>query len=149
MPHTTAGGGFSEFGEFRQPLQAGLRALRGRRAEERAGLARATSRVRTSGVRFIPQRTLEAGAAGREEALVGRFGLQSALSRIQDRRILAQRAFEREQSKLRFSRLSGLQSTLGRQQLQSQLFAGGLTAFGSAFGPGGALAGQQAGQALT
>jgi len=133
MPHTTAGGGFSEFGEFRQPLQAGLRALRGRRAEERAGLARATSRVRTSGVRFIPQRTLEAGAAGREEALVGRFGLQSALSRIQDRRILAQRAFQREQ----FGRFADLQRNLGRRQLQSQLFAGGGAALGGLLSRGG------------
>lgn len=147
MPHQ--GEGLEEFGEFRGPLQASLRALRGRRAEERVNLARATSRVRTSGVRFIPQRTLEAGAAAREEGVVSRFGLQSALARIRDRRILEQRRFEREQAERRFGRFAGLSRTLARRQLQSQLFAGGLGAIGGiAFGPGGAIAGQQLGRRI-
>ncbi len=124
MPHL--GEQFEELGEFRRPLQAGLRGLRARRTAERANLARATSRVRTSGVRFIPQRTLEAGAAGREEALVGQFGLRSALERIRDRRLRESRAFQREQ----FGRFAGLQRTLGRRQLQGQLIAGGGAALG-------------------
>ena len=128
MPHQ--GEGLEDFGEFRRPLQASLRALRGRRAEERQNLARATSRVRTSGVRFIPQRTLEAGAAAREEGVVSRFGLQSALERIRDRRLNEQRRFERQQAERGFGRLSGLSRTLARRQLQSQLIGGAGSALG-------------------
>ncbi len=111
-------------GEFAQPAGAVLSSLRRRRAGERAQLARATGRVRTSGVRFIPQRTLEAGAESRELGFLGNVGLQSALERIRDRRLREQRVFQREEGERGFRRSTDLARTLGRRQLQSQLIAG-------------------------
>ena len=134
MPHNED---LSGLGEFAQPAGSVLASLRRRRVGERATLARATSRVRTSGVRFIPQRTLEAGAESRELGFLGNIGIQAALSRIRDRRLREQRTFQAEQNRLGFGRSRDLSRTLARRQLQSQLISGVGSGFLSLFGGGG------------
>jgi len=118
--------GFEAEGEFAPAFEAGVRRLRAGGARRRSGLAQATSGVRTSGVRFIPQETLERGEAEAEAGLIGDFAINQAQENIADRR--ARENFERRQSLLTqgFDLQSSLANRLGRGQLKAQAISAGL-----------------------
>jgi len=126
--------GFEAGGEFAPAFEAAQRRLRGGGARRRADLTRATSRVRTSGARFIPQETLERGESEAEAGLIGEFGLRQAGENIQDRRL--KEAFERRRQLMREG--GEMQQALARRmsqgQLQASLISGGLGAIGNIAG---------------
>lgn len=130
--------GFEPGGEFAPAFEAAQRRLRGAGARRRAELARATSGVRTSGVRFIPQETLERGEQEAQAGLTGEFALRQAGENIQDRRL--QEAFQR---RLQLSRMGmeherDVSRTAGRRAFQRRLVGGGI---GAGLGIIGGLAG--------
>ena len=125
--------GYKAAGEYEPALQAAIARARMGQARQRGQLAEATRRVRTSGVRFIPQETLERGFAESEAGLIGDFAQADVKDRIEDRRIAAERQFQREL----FERGGDLQRALSRRQQQAALIGGGLGAISSIYRPRG------------
>ncbi len=130
--------GFEAGGEFAPAFEAAQRRLRGSQARQRSGLARATSRVRTSGARFIPAEAQERGFAEADAGLVGRFALAQAEGNITDRRAAESRSFQREQLGRGFSLEEALQRRIARGRLPGQIGAGALGAIGGIFAGRGA-----------
>ena len=130
--------GFEPGGEFAPAFEAAQRRLRGAGARRRTELARATSGVRTSGVRFIPGETLERGEQEAQAGLTGEFALRQAGENIQDRRL--QEAFQRRMqlAQMGMTHESELSRSMGRRAFQRQIASG---AVGGGLGAIGALAG--------
>lgn len=106
--------------DYDTAFQQAISRMRAGQARQRGALAQATSGVRTSGVRFIPQETLERGFSEAEQGLVGDFAENQANTGIQDRRRREDEAFQ-----LRVMREGGdLQQAIERRRAQNQLRAG-------------------------
>lgn len=141
--------GFEAGGEFAPAFEAAQRRLQASGARQRSTLARATSRVRTSGARFIPAETLERGQAEAQAGLIGRFAERQAEEGILDRRL--REAFERRRQLLREGGLAAesLARRLSGGRLRGQIIAGGLGAIGTIFGgPVGGVAGAKIGEEI-
>lgn len=114
--------GYAPSRDFEPALQAAIARMRSGQARQRGALAEATRNVRTSGVRFIPQETLERGFADAEAGLYGDFALNQAQETIADRRRQEDFQFAREA----LQRQADSQKTLARRMLQGQLIGSGI-----------------------
>ena len=85
----------------------------------------------------LAQEPIERIGAEQEAGLIKDYSLQNALSNIQDRRLEADRAFQRSLAREGWDRQNDLQRTLARKNLQGQLIggaiSGGLGAVGGFF----------------
>ena len=109
--------GYKALGEYEPAYLAAKRRMEGDQARQRAGLAQQTSNVRTSGVRYIPQETLERGQAEANAGLVGQFA-QAQADRAAGRQD-TERGFEL-QSALDIRRAE-MQDAMNRRMAKSQL----------------------------
>ena len=135
--------GYKALGEYEPAFRAAQRKLQGGFARQRQQLAGQTANVRTSGVRYIPQETLERGQSEAEAGLIGDFA-QAQADRAANRQDV-ERQFEL-QSALDIRRQEAqdaINRKLAKQQMIGQIIGGGLGATGSilsgGFSKGGAF----------
>ncbi len=151
--------GYAPTGEFQPYYEAALRRIRAGATRERrlAGRGIARAGVRTAGVGQIPITGITREQLVQERELAGGFGREQALTGIQERRIKEQRAWRTQQAalnrqwQLQLAKMSeSARRRAERSGMWGQIIAGGLGAGGAVLGgPGGFLAGQQAGQYVT
>ena len=127
--------GYNPGGEYAPAYEAALSRLRAGVARQRSDLAQAVASrgVRTSGVSFIPQETLERGAAEAEAGLIGDFSLRNAQDNIEDRRISQEQAFRLKYAGEMANLQDSLQRRLSGNQLKGQLIGAGIGAVGNYF----------------
>jgi hypothetical protein len=125
--------GFQGSGEFAPAFEAAMRRLQGGYARQKGDLAQAVASrgVRTSGVSFIPQETVERGQSEAQAGLIGDFALRQANEGIEDRRLSEGRAFQERMMERGYNLQDALQRRLANKQLEGQLIAGGISGAGS------------------
>jgi len=138
--------GYKALGEFEPAYMAARRRLSGEQARQRSALGQqvASSGMRTSGMRYIPQETLERGQAEAEAGLIGKFA--GAQAEAAERRGEMERQFELESALdiRRREAQEAMQRRLANQQMIGQIIGGAVGATGSVLSGGFAKGGRWA-----